>query len=212
MTRPTVGSKMAGLMLPAVLVAMPPALAVGCSPASADTVSTATAATADPAVDNPPKTGGTLIVLASAPDGATARIARAMADKLGATLLSPGQAAMADLSACSLVGFGSGIFDQRHHGSILEAAERLPLAPGTRVFIFSTSGVSRDFALKHGIDDPHKALRGKLAARGCRLVGEFNCAGFNDNSFLKLFGGMNKGRPNGRDLDMAREFASHLGS
>jgi flavodoxin len=42
------------------------------------------------------------------------------------------------------------------------------------------------------------------------VVDEFNCKGFNTNSFLKLFGGINKGRPNDEDLRKAAEFASKL--
>jgi flavodoxin len=34
--------------------------------------------------------------------------------------------------------------------------------------------------------------------------------GFNTNSFLKLFGGINKGRPNAEDLKRAEEFAQKL--
>jgi flavodoxin len=42
------------------------------------------------------------------------------------------------------------------------------------------------------------------------IVDEFNCHGFNTNSFLKHFGGMNKGRPNDEDLKHAEEFAQNL--
>jgi hypothetical protein len=42
------------------------------------------------------------------------------------------------------------------------------------------------------------------------IVDEFGCAGLNTNSFLKLFGGMNKGGPNAEDLKHAEEFAQNL--
>ena len=42
------------------------------------------------------------------------------------------------------------------------------------------------------------------------IVDEFTCTGFNTNSFLKLFGGINKGRPNADDLKHAEEFAQKL--
>jgi hypothetical protein len=42
------------------------------------------------------------------------------------------------------------------------------------------------------------------------IVDEFNCGGFNTNSFLKLIGGMNKGRPNVDDLKHAEECAQNL--
>jgi len=42
------------------------------------------------------------------------------------------------------------------------------------------------------------------------VKGEFSCKGFNTNSFIKFFGGMNKGRPNSEDLRNAAEFALRL--
>jgi len=54
------------------------------------------------------------------------------------------------------------------------------------------------------------ALREKLQSRGYVVVDEFSCPGFNTNSFLTLFGGINKGRPNAEDLMHAEEFARNL--
>jgi flavodoxin len=42
------------------------------------------------------------------------------------------------------------------------------------------------------------------------IVGEFGCAGYNTNKFLKYFGGINKGRPNNEDLKRAEEFSLKL--
>jgi hypothetical protein len=42
------------------------------------------------------------------------------------------------------------------------------------------------------------------------IVDESNCVGFNTNSFLKRFGGINRGRPNAEDLKHAEEFAQDL--
>jgi hypothetical protein len=49
-----------------------------------------------------------------------------------------------------------------------------------------------------------------LIAKGCQIVGEFNCTGYNDNSFLFLIGGMNKGHPNADDIARAEAFADSL--
>jgi hypothetical protein len=86
----------------------------------------------------------------------------------------------------------------------------LPPSFGRRVFIFSTSGVSRKNAPGFGADDPHLALRERLVAKGCEIIGEFNCVGYNDNSFLFLVGGMNRGRPNAKDIALAEAFADSL--
>lgn len=53
-------------------------------------------------------------------------------------------------------------------------------------------------------------LKEKLLSKGYSVVGEFSCAGFNTNSFLKYIGGINKGRPNAEDLKRAEEFAGDL--
>lgn len=54
------------------------------------------------------------------------------------------------------------------------------------------------------------ALKETLQSKGYTIVGEFGCAGFNTNKFLKYFGGINKGRPNSEDLKHAEEFATKL--
>lgn len=56
----------------------------------------------------------------------------------------------------------------------------------------------------------HAALRQRLQAKGYAIIGNFNCAGFNTNSFLKFFGGLNKGRPNADVLAQAVRFAKTL--
>jgi flavodoxin len=150
------------------------------------------------------------MILESSENGASAKIARKIAAVLGARLVSLDHVTPKEIQSCSMIGFGSGIFDKRHHSALLALAERLPELSGKKVFMFSTSGISRQFALGHGIEDPHTPLRKTLQSKGVVVVGEFNCAGFNDNSFLKLFGGMNKGRPSIMDLEKAGKFALEL--
>jgi flavodoxin len=53
-------------------------------------------------------------------------------------------------------------------------------------------------------------LREKLDSKGYTIIDEFGCRGFNTNSFLKFFGGLNKGRPNAEDLKNAEEFARNV--
>jgi hypothetical protein len=42
------------------------------------------------------------------------------------------------------------------------------------------------------------------------IVDEYSCKGFNKNSFLKYFGGMNKGRPNEDDFRAAEDFVRKM--
>jgi flavodoxin len=124
---------------------------------------------------------------------------------------TPQQTKPEELQQYDLVGFGSGIFGEKHHESLLELADKLPQINDKKAFIFSTSFV--------GVDSPvfgkvtgkfHVALREKLQSKGYTVAGEFNCKGFNTNRIYGRFGGMNKGRPNAEDLKNAEEFASKL--
>ena len=131
----------------------------------------------------------------------TQRVAEVIAEVLGAQIKTPLQVDPRELEDFNLVGFGSGIYSGRHHESLLSLVDRLPITD-KKAFVFSTSGVkSAKF---------HSLLSEKLQARGYIIVGDFNCKGFNTNSFLKLFGGMNKGRPSDEDLRNAKEFAINL--
>ncbi len=156
-----------------------------------------------------------LIILAASRGGSTARIAEAIAGELGARVAGPGQAEGVRAGDFGLIGFGSGIFHGEHHASLLALADRLPPAPQGRAFLFSTCGIPARFAGPQAIAEysarNHAALREKLRAKGYEIVGEFGCPGFNDNKFLKLIGGLNRGRPNAADLESARSFAKWLG-
>jgi len=80
--------------------------------------------------------------------------------------------------------------------------ETLPPVKQKQVFVFSTSG---DGKIKH-----HAALKEKLVNRGFSVVDEFCCKGWDTVGPLKLFGGINKGRPDENDLAAARVFAQGL--
>lgn len=142
----------------------------------------------------------------------TGKIAKVFQKVLGSQIKAVQLIQPDELQNYTLIGFGSGIFDQKHHTSLLEFVDNMPQLENTKVFIFSTSGISRETALKESktIDDPHTPLREKLKAKDCIIVDEYNCAGFNDNSFLKFFGGMNKGKPNAEDIADAERFAESV--
>jgi flavodoxin len=151
-----------------------------------------------------------LLVLFSYHHNNTEKIANVFAKVLDTQIKTPQQINSEELQEYSLIGFGSGIYDGKHHKTLLDLVDKLSQATNKKAFIFSTSGVSRKFAIDHSIDDPHTPLREKLQSKGYMIVDEFNCAGFNTNSFLKLFGGINKGKPNTEDLKQAEEFAQNL--
>ena len=147
-----------------------------------------------------------LIVVHSYHHKNTQKVAEVMAKVLDAQVKSPQQTVLEELSQYDLAGFGSGINSDKHYKEILDFADALPQVTNKKAFIFSTSGTTGEKKLTRD----HSALREKLQSKGYLIVDEFQCKGFNTNSFLKYFGGINKGRPNEEDLKHAEEFAQNL--
>jgi flavodoxin len=136
----------------------------------------------------------------------TEKVAKVMAEVLDGQIKTPDQVDPKELQDYDLVGFGGGIYGEKHHESLLDIADRLLKVEYKKAFIFSTSAIMG----KDKVAQDHKTLREKLKSKGYIILDEFACKGFNTNSFLKHFGGMNKGRPNAQDLQNAREFAENL--
>jgi len=133
----------------------------------------------------------------------TEKIAYVMGKVLDAPVQRPDEIHPEDLSGYDLIGFGSGIYHAQHHESLLSLVDRIPRVSGQKAFIFSTAALVGDTKTFRD----HAALREKIQSKGYGILDEFSCKGFNTNSFLKFFGGMNKGRPDDGDLKRAQEFA-----
>ena len=136
----------------------------------------------------------------------TEKIAKVFSRVLEAPIKAPKEITPEDLLKYDLVGFGSGIYSDKHHKSLLSLADKIPQVTNRKAFIFSTSAMMG----KDKVANDHSMLREKLQLKGYMILDEFACKGFNTNSFLKYIGGMNKGRPNTKDLKHAEEFAQSL--
>ncbi|MBA7638249.1 hypothetical protein ES703_45902 [subsurface metagenome] len=147
-----------------------------------------------------------LLVLFSYHHNNTEKIANVFAKVLDAQIKTPQQINPEELQEYSLIGFGSGIYGAKHHKVLLDLADKLPQVTNKKAFIFSTSAMTGEAK----VAKDHSLLREKLQSKGYMIVDEFACKGFNTNSFMKYFGGMNKGRPNAEDLKHAEEFAQNL--
>ena len=147
-----------------------------------------------------------LLVLYSYHHHNTAKIAKVFAKVLDAEIKTPQQVKPEEIQEYDLVGLGSGIYSAKHDESLLELVDELPEVDNKNAFLFSTAGITRES--KKTKD--HAKIREKLESKGYSIVDEFQCKGFNTNSFLRLFGGMNKGRPNDSDLKNAEDFAVNL--
>jgi len=144
----------------------------------------------------------TAIFYLSVHHGNTARLAGAAGDAMGADLYSPAQLTHELLDDYDLAGFFSGIYKFRHHDDLIGAVEKLPPQNGKKALIASTSG--------SGKKAHHKKLAEALARKGFRVIGEYACRGYITFGPFGLFGGVNKGRPDDRDLAEAAAFFKTL--
>lgn len=145
-----------------------------------------------------------VIVCASVSHGNTRRVADSIAQVLGAKVVSPEQADLAELAGADLVGFGSGVFYSRLHPRLTDFVKALPAGRG-RAFVFATSGLP-EIPLAPFTRPLVRLLEGK----GFEVDGSFTCRAFDTWTPFKLVGGINKQRPNLGDLAAARTFAGKL--
>ena len=144
-----------------------------------------------------------LLVLYSYHHKNTEKVAKTFAKVLDAQIKTPQQTNPEELQEYDLVGFGAGIDSGKHYKVLLDFADKLLPVNKKNAFIFSTAAITGEEKLAKD----HSTLKEKLESKGYRIVDEFQCKGFNTNSFLRFFGGMNKGRPNAHDLKYAEDFA-----
>jgi flavodoxin len=156
----------------------------------------------------------TLLICYSYHHNNTQKIAETIARVLQAQVKTTQQTSAEEIPNYDLVGFGSGIDSGKNYKELLDFADKLPQVMDKKAFVFSTSGMPVGISGQQRVEEYtrkcHTTLKETLQSKGYTIVGEFGCAGFNTNKFLKYFGGINKGRPNAEDLKRAEEFASKL--
>jgi flavodoxin len=148
----------------------------------------------------------TLIIYASTHHGNTEGVAQEIGSVLNAKTVKFFEVSREDIEAADLIGLGSGIYFTNFHKGLLDLVKNLPEIKGKKVFLFSTSGMKGNNIFNRSHDKFKKALKDKDA----EVVGEFNCPGYDTYSILKFIGGINRGRPDQKDVDRARRFAQSL--
>ena len=148
----------------------------------------------------------TLLIYISVHHGNTEKVVKAMANILDADLLRVEQVNPNLLEQYDLIGFGSGIYFGKHHKSLLDFVDILPMLRNKKAFIFSTSGLRR-LRFIHDFDKP---LKERLSEKGFDITGDFSCRGFDTSPAAMILGGIQKGRPNAKDLERAEDFARGL--
>ena len=128
--------------------------------------------------------------------GNTLKVLQAMASVGEIDLIDVTNTKSAQLAGYDCVGFASGIYGFEFQKAVVEFA-RQQLPQSKPVFFVYTYGGAKTMA--------------EIAAeKGCPVLGEFSCKGFDTFGPFKLVGGIAKGHPNDKDLENARRFYRDL--
>lgn len=143
-----------------------------------------------------------LIIVVSVHHGNTRKVALALSEVLGGVITEPNEVSQEKLLSYDCIGFGSGIYFGKFHRRLLRFVEGLSPCVGKKSFVFSTSGLGKK-AYNHSLEK-------LLVQRGFVVLESFACRGFDTFGPLWLVGGINRGRPNEKDLEDAMRFALEI--
>jgi flavodoxin len=144
----------------------------------------------------------TAIIYKSIHHGNTKKIAEVMADTIEADLIDLKDANKDIIKEYDIIGFGSGIYFNKPHKKLIKFINNLNNLKSKKAFVFSTSG--------RGNIEYNDLLKNKLSQKGFEIIGGFSCKGFDTWGPFKLIGGLNKGKPDEKDLKNAEKFAESL--
>ena len=133
--------------------------------------------------------------------GNTRKVLEAMADEGGLDLIDVTTRQAVRLDGYDCIGFASGIYGFAFHPAVAAFARQY-LPQGKPVFFVYTCGGTRGAG--------SRAVAEIARSRGCPVLGEFGCRGYDTFGPFKLMGGIARGRPNEADLAAARAFYRDL--
>ena len=133
--------------------------------------------------------------------GNTLKILEAMAGEGNVDLIDVTSRQTVRMEEYDCVGFASGVYFGKLHDSVLAFARQY-LPQGKPVFFVCTYGGDKGGSTK--------ALSEIAKEKGCPVLGEFGCKGYDTFGPFKLVGGIAKGHPDTRDLDNARSFFQQI--
>lgn len=129
--------------------------------------------------------------------GNTLKVLEAMAQEGEIHLIDVTARQTVQLMEYDCIGFASGIYGFEFQPSVVKFARQY-LPEGKPVFFVYTYGGAKGSGAK-AVD---KIAREK----GCPVLGEFSCKGYDTFGPFKLVGGIARGHPNEQDLQNARSF------
>jgi len=141
-----------------------------------------------------------LVIYQSIHHGNTLKVANVIAKQLNADIKKHSEVKPSDFNKYDIIGFGSGIYNGKHHISLFNLIKNIEAQKNKKTFIFSTASICSK--------KMHESFRQELLSKGFSIIDEFICRGFINYSFIKyFFGGLNKKKPNKNDLEKAKDFA-----
>ena len=133
--------------------------------------------------------------------GNTLKVLEAMAQEGEMDLIDVTTRQLVRLEEYDCIGFASGIYGFEMQKAVVEFARQY-LPAGKPVFFVYTFGGARGTGAK--------ALAAIAKEKGCPVLGEFGCKGYDTFGPFKLVGGLAKGHPDQKDLAAARAFYRRL--
>ena len=142
-----------------------------------------------------------LIIYSSIHHGNTKMVAAVLSKTLSADLFQIDEMKGISLKQYDLIGFGSGIYNGKHHEKLYKMIEKANLKE-KEVFVFSTSGT--------GNGKYNNLLIEKLTSKGALIKNSFSCRGYDTYGIFKLIGGISRSHPDNKDFENAQNFAMNL--
>lgn len=144
----------------------------------------------------------TAIVYYSAHHNNTKKLLDAIEKQGNVILIDAEKSPQTNLSKYDLIGFASGIYNQKFHESVLRFAEK-NLPQNKKVFLIYTYGVKRKAYVY--------AITQVINSKSAEMLGVYCCPGFDTFGLFKFVGGIAKKRPNGEDIAEAVKFFEEVG-
>lgn len=129
--------------------------------------------------------------------GNTLKVAQAMALEGEVDLIDVTTRQAVRLEGYDCIGLASGIYGFEFQKAVVEFARQY-LPNGKPVFFLYTYGGAKGTGAK--------AVAEVAREKGCPILGEFSCKGFDTFGPFKMIGGIAKGHPDQKDLENARAF------
>ena len=132
------------------------------------------------------------VIYASVHHGNTKRLLEEASSDIGIDLINAENAAHTDLSKYKAVGFASGIYMSKFHKSLVNFLDSKPILPKNTFIIYTSGSGGKKYA---------DAISKQLVGLDLKILGVYQCKGYDTYGPFKIIGGIAKGHPNRDDAE-----------